>query len=79
MTFRTVGGEHLTTTVPSSKENADAEAIVKAGAELAMKLVDPYTLAASVYNDERSANSTDFERTIGVLEIVTLPPRFYPG
>jgi hypothetical protein len=68
VSFRVIGGEHLAKTVTSTTESADAEAIVKAGAELAMKLVDPYTLAASVYNDERTADSANFARTIGILD-----------
>jgi tetratricopeptide (TPR) repeat protein len=67
VSLRVIGGEHLVAKVTSINDTADAEAIAKAGSELVMQLTYPYILAASLYNDERTAGS-DFVRTIGVLD-----------
>jgi tetratricopeptide (TPR) repeat protein len=68
ISLRVTGGEHLVAKVASTGDTADADAIVKASSELAMKLIYPYVLAASLYNDERAAKSSNFARTIGVLD-----------
>ncbi len=70
VSLRIIGGEHLVAKVPSINDSADAEAIVKAGSELAIQLTYPYALAASLYNDERAARPTDFVRTIGILDYI---------
>jgi len=68
VSLRITGGEHLVTKLTSVNDGADAEALVKAASELAMRLTYPYVLAASSYNDEKAARPTDFARTIGILD-----------
>lgn len=68
LSFRVAGGRHLTAKVASTGDSADAVAIVKASSELAMQLVYPYVLAASLYNDEKADVSSKFSRTISILD-----------
>jgi tetratricopeptide (TPR) repeat protein len=69
VSLRIIGGEHLATTITSSSDSVDAEAIVSAATELAMKLAAPYTLAASFYNEEKdAAGPANFARTLSVLD-----------
>jgi tetratricopeptide (TPR) repeat protein len=68
ISFKVSGGEYLVAKVTSTSDSADAEAIVRAGSELAMQLIYPYVLAASLYNDEKAGKSANFVRTISILD-----------
>ncbi|MCK1419670.1 MULTISPECIES: hypothetical protein [unclassified Bradyrhizobium] len=65
LSFRVIGGEHVDSKVKSTGDTADADAIVTTSSELAMQLIHPYVLAASLYNDEQSKT---FDRTMAVLD-----------
>ncbi len=68
VTLRISGGESLSTKIISNNDRADSDNIVMKASEIVMQLTHPYVLAASLYNAERGDISSNFAKTISLLD-----------
>jgi hypothetical protein len=68
VSLRVAGEESIATEITITNDHYDFNDILLKASQIVMQLVRPYVLAASFYNDEKGDPSSNFKKTIGILD-----------